>query len=67
MLLNGYSDILTVTELAEILFIGKNTAYQLIRDGEIKSFKIGKSIKIPKTYVEEYILEKSVREGKRAS
>jgi excisionase family DNA binding protein len=67
MILNGYSDILTVSELAEILYIGKNTAYQLIRDGDIKSFKIGKSIKIPKFYLENYILEKSVREGKRAS
>ena len=53
--LRKYDDILTVTELMDYLAIGKNTAYNLIREGKIKSFRIGKNYKIPKQYVIDYI------------
>ena len=56
-MLNNYNDILTVRELCEILLIGKNTAYKLLKSGEIKSVKIGHVYKIPKKYVKEYILK----------
>ena len=50
-----YKDIVTVNELCEMLNIGKNTAYELLQSGAIKSIKIGKVYKIPKKYVQEYI------------
>ncbi len=50
-----YRDILTVKELCEVLCIGKNTAYKLLKSGEIKSVRIGKVYKIPKIYVIEYL------------
>ena len=56
-MLNNYNDILTVRELCEILLIGKNTAYKLLKSGEIKYVKIGHVYKIPKKYVKEYILK----------
>lgn len=55
-MLNKYNDILTVEELCEVLRIGKNTAYHLLKTGTIKSVKIGKIYKIPKQYIKEYIL-----------
>ena len=50
-----FSDILTVKELMDYLAIGKNTAYELLHSKKIKSIKIGRVYKIPKTEVQEYI------------
>ena len=36
--------------------IGKRTAYALLRDGEIRYMKIGKSFKIPKISIIEYLI-----------
>ena len=54
---NKYNDILTVDELCEVLNIGKNTAYRLLKNGDIKSIKIGRIYKIPKKNVKKYILK----------
>lgn len=40
--------VMSVPELAEVLRIGRNNAYQLVRDGAIASIRIGKSIRIPR-------------------
>ena len=58
-MLNKYNDILTVEELCEVLRIGKNTAYKLLKNGEIKSIKIGKVYKIPKKSVKKYLEQNS--------
>ena len=50
-----FDDVLTVTELMDFLAVGKNTAYKLLRSGEIKSFRIGRNYKIPKESVRKYI------------
>ena len=52
---NDNSSLITIDELCEILMIGKNTAYQLLKSGKIKSFKINRIWKIPRTSVDEYI------------
>ena len=54
---NKYNDILTVEDLCEVLNIGKNTAYRLLKNGVIKSIKIGRIYKIPKKNVKKYILK----------
>lgn len=48
-------DVLTVNEMMDMLAIGKNTAYKLLREGKIKSFRLGNSYKILRKSVEEYI------------
>ncbi len=58
-MLNKYNDILTVEELCEVLRIGKNTAYKLLKSGEIKSIKIGKVYKIPKKFIRKYLEQNS--------
>ena len=58
-MLKNYKDILAVKDLCEILDIGKNTAYNLLKSGEIKSVKIGKIYKIPKDYLIRYLTSKS--------
>lgn len=52
---NDTASLITIDELCEILMIGKNTAYQLLKSGKIKSFKINRIWKIPRNSVDEYI------------
>lgn len=47
-MLEQYPDILTVKEVREILFIGKNKAYRLLESGEIKGFKVGRDWRVRK-------------------
>lgn len=51
-----YPDILTTEDLRKALSIGKNQAYSLLKDGTIKSFKIGRVHKIPKRNLISYIM-----------
>lgn len=53
---NQYNDIMTVFDVAEALYIGKNRVYELLETGKLKGFRIGRVWKIPKRSVEEYIL-----------
>lgn len=53
--------IFTIGELCSWLKIGKNTAYSLIKSGEIKSFRIRGQIRIPEEYVLKYIQEQEKR------
>ena len=52
-----YGDMITISDLCEILAIGTNSAYQLLRTNQIKAFRIGRVWKIPRISVEEYILD----------
>ena len=54
-MLDNYSDILSLEDVCEILNIGKNAAYDLLRRQIIKGFKIGHVWKIPKEALNTYI------------
>lgn len=49
------SNLLTISDLCRELGIGKNTAYSLIKSGQIRSGKIGSKIVIHRTELERYI------------
>lgn len=52
------SDILLVEDVMALLYVGRNTAYNLLNSGELKGFRIGRSWRIPKEAVNEYIMRK---------
>lgn len=52
---NEYDDMVTIDELCEMLRIGKNKAYELLRSGKIKGFRAGRLWMIPKESVIEFI------------
>jgi len=54
-----YNDLVTVEELCEMLFIGKNAAYKLLAAGKLKCFRINRIWKIPRQSVSEYIKTQS--------
>lgn len=47
-MLNQYQDILTAEEVSGILMIGMNRTYELLNNGSIKGFRIGKKWRIPR-------------------
>lgn len=49
-------EIITVQELMDLLYIGKNTAYELLTSGQIKAFRIGRVWKIPRQAVNAYAM-----------
>lgn len=43
---------LTVEQLAVVLGVGRNTAYNFVRSNRIKNIRVGRQIRIPKSAVE---------------
>ena len=46
---------LRVEDLMPILGIGRNTAYELVRSGKIRSIRIGRQLRIPKDAIQDYL------------
>ena len=46
---------LTVAEVAAVLRVSKSTAYQLVSTGEIRSIRVGRTIRIPEPAVRDYL------------
>ena len=51
-------ELLTVDEVAEILYLGKNTVYSLLRSGELQAIRFGRVWRIPKESIKKMINEK---------
>lgn len=47
--------VLSVPELASVLGIGRNSAYHLVRSGQIRCIRIGKNIRIPQVALLDYL------------
>lgn len=54
-IMNNEDEIFKVEDVARYLKIGKNSAYELIHKGKIRSIRIGKNIRVPKWCVLEYL------------
>ena len=46
---------LRVEDLMPILDIGRNTAYALVRAGQIRSVKVGRQLRIPRNAIIEFL------------
>ncbi len=47
--------VVSIEDLCEQLSIGKNAAYELLRSGKIKGFRINRIWKIPQININRYI------------
>ena len=56
-MLEEYKDVINVKDLCEILNIGKNTAYKLLKNNDIPNRRLGKKYIIPKrsTTLKKYV------------
>ena len=50
-----YPDVLTVQQLSAMLRISTKVAYKLVKEGKIKSIRIGRNFKIAKVFVLDYL------------
>ena len=56
LLFNDYPDVVTVKQLCKMLGgICDKTGYRLLHSGKIKFFTIGRSVRIPKIHVIDYL------------
>ena len=53
--LNDLPLTIRVVDLMPILRIGRNTAYELVRSGKIKSIKVGHQLRIPRRALAEFM------------
>lgn len=47
--------VMTVYEVADYLQVHFNTAYELVRQGKIKHIKVGRQIRIPEAFLNEFV------------
>ena len=53
-----YADILRIKDVQQMLNIGRNKVYELLKSGEIKSIRIGNKYIIPKKSVIDFVTNK---------
>ena len=53
--LKEYPDVLTPEQLRLFLRVGKNKVYELLKNGEIKSIRIGQQYRVHKEWVCAYL------------
>lgn len=59
-LLSGYPEVMNIDQLCEALGgISTRTGYKLLKEGKIKSIKVGREYRIIKTYVTDFLLGKA--------
>ena len=49
--------VFTVSEVSRMLRCGRNTAYELIRRGELRSVRVGRSIRVPRNALLEFLAQ----------
>ena len=55
LMFTAYRDIVNIVQLKEMLGIGVNLAYRLVRNQTIPSLKVGREYKIPKRNIIYYL------------
>lgn len=59
--------LLTTTEAARVLRIGKTSLYELVKRGDLAKVKIGtKTVRIPRAEIERYLASLTATSGERA-
>lgn len=55
ILFKEYPDILTIPQVAQALGIGRKAAYTLVKDKKLGAIRVGRTIKVPKFSLEEFV------------
>lgn len=50
---------LRVEDLMPILGIGRNTAYELVRSGQIRSIRVGHQLRVPKDALQAFLTQQN--------
>lgn len=55
LMLRQYPDIMNIQQMSELLGVSTKTGYKLLQDGKIACLKVGRSYRIPKAHVFDYL------------
>ena len=55
VMFRDYPDVVSVEQMSEMLGISTKTAYRLLKNNEIKHFRVGRTYKIPKLHILSYL------------
>ena len=55
VMFRDYPDVVSVVQMSEMLGISTKTAYRLLKDNEIRHFRVGRTYKIPKLHILSYL------------
>lgn len=55
MIFKEYPDVVSVTQMSKMLGISEKSAYQLLKKNCIEHFKVGRTYKIPKLHIFNYL------------
>ena len=55
MMFREYPDVVTVSQMSEMLGISEKSAYRLLKENCIEHSKIGRTYKIPKLHIFSYL------------
>ena len=59
-LLSGYPEVMNIDQMCDALGgISTRTGYKLLKEGKIKSIKVGREYRIIKTHVTDFLLGKA--------
>lgn len=56
---NGAALLISVEEAAQLLSIGRNTAYELIRQGRLPHIRLGRRVLVPRFGLEQWIAQEA--------
>lgn len=54
-ILKNYPDVMNIEQMCEVLGISTKTGYRLLKEGQIESLKVGRSYRIPKVKILQYL------------
>ena len=61
LLFTEYPDVVNVKQMCEMLGgVSTKTGYGLLRSDRIKSFTIGRSVRIPKIHIIDFVIDKDM-------
>ena len=55
VLLENYPDVMNIDQMSELLGISTKTGYRLLKDGIIAALKVGRTYRIPKVSILNYL------------
>ena len=62
-ILRKYPGLMSVNDIQDVLHIGRSKAYSLLKNGKIKSIRIGTKYRIPKAYLIDFLNENACFSG----
>ena len=62
LMLTDYPDVMTLQQVSEVLGVCKKSCTKLMGEGKLKYLKIGRSYRIPKSYLLSYLLSANLRQ-----